>query len=690
MNTGKTHISASVAAKNACILKAIVLLLTLTGCNQETLYLHYAFKAAGDNKSELKAVLKHYRTEERDAEKLKAARYLIANMPAHYSYRDTAAINSYYRTALQILGTGPSPDWQRDTLRQISDREYAGVTRDIISDVEIITADYLIYSIDRAFREWRTRPWAKHLTYNEFRDWILPYKVTELQSLDAWRDTLSLHYSDSLRTVPASDGQRNSIYGAIEIARNEIHTKQSDIGLRVIWEDRGSIPMRSADTWVRMTYGSCLDYVTMGVAVFRSMGLPAAIDQVPMWGRNSDGHSWYVFPSDRGKETPTINSLIVPAGFGFYPYERIPKIWRNTYTINREIVKYRNTAKYVHPFELCRQDVTDHYCRTSDVSIETDKSIKLKDRKYVYIAMLMNAGGPHWRILDLGRMRYGKACFKNMGRNMLYIALGYDGRNLVPISHPFILHKDGSVEYIPTDRQMSNLQTVSNAQPDIQADGTSRTISMDLRRKYYESYNVVDMRRRILGGKLQCSDRPDFKDALTLYTIETTEIPDKIMLDPSRSYRYWRYLSPNGSWGSIAELSFYDNTRTRLNGRGIANPEADQDAIERAYDGNLLSNFEVNQADGNWVGMDMGKPVKVSYFSLSPRSDDNDICPGNEYELLCFNGEEWYSLGYRVAEGNTLHYDNIPTNTLLWLRNYTRGNNERPFIISDDGEIEWW
>ena len=29
-------------------------------------------------------------------------------------------------------------------------------------------------------------------------------------------------------------------------------------------------------------------------------------------------------------------------------------------------------------------------------------------------------------------------------------------------------------------------------------------------------------------------------------------------------------------------------------------------------------------------------------------------------------------------------------NTLLWLRNYTRGNNERPFIIDDNGEIIWW
>ncbi|HOD67876.1 MAG TPA: hypothetical protein PK938_04355 [Bacteroidaceae bacterium] len=47
-----------------------------------------------------------------------------------------------------------------------------------------------------------------------------------------------------------------------------------------------------------------------------------------------------------------------------------------------------------------------------------------------------------------------------------------------------------------------------------------------------------------------------------------------ITLIPFRSYRYRRYLGSNGSWGSIAGLSFYGNTKTRLNAGGIANPEA--------------------------------------------------------------------------------------------------------------------
>ena len=258
-----------------------------------------------------------------------------------------------------------------------------------------------------------------------------------------------------------------------------------------------------------------------------------------------------------------------------------------------------------------------------------------------------------------------------MGRNILYIVLGYNGHKLIPVSCPFILNKRGEIEYVEDQESV-------------------KTVSMDLRRKYYESYNVVDMRRRLLGGKLQCSDYPDFRDAVTLYTIECTDIPHLIEMKASRPYRYWRYMSPDGSWGSISEISFHDAAGRKLEGRGIANPEAGQDAIDRAYDGNLLSNFEINQPNDNWIGMDLEKPVNVTYASVSPRSDDNDVCPGNEYELFYFDGSEWLSLGYQKAKDNSLHYDEIPLNTLLWLHNYTRGIDERPFIIRDTGGIEWW
>lgn len=643
------------------------LLTALTGCSDEQMYLHYALKAAGKNRQQLERVLYHYRSVDKDPSKLSAAKYLIANMPGHNSYSDTLNLKRYYEIAMEIQKSANSPEWQRDTLRTISNGQFAGMSGKVVSDVKIITADYLIYSIDRAFEQWRTRPWAQHLTYDEFRDWILPYKVIDYQLLDNWRDVLSDKYSDSINSVPPDDEQRLSIYGAIDIVRNEIHTKNVP---RVLWEERSGIPLRSATTWANMTFGDCYEYVTMGTATFRSLGLPSAVDRVPSWGRNSNGHSWFTFLSDKGKEVNSINSLIMPAGMPFYPYERIPKVWRDSYTINRDRVYYSNKSKYKYPFELCKQDVTDHYCQTSDLEIPLDKGIRLKE-KYAYIAMAANLYGPSWSILDFGPVRHGRAHFSKMGRNMLYVVLGYDGNGLVPVSSPFILSKSGNITYV-------------NCQENPQ------TLSVDIRRKYYESYNVVNMRRRILGGRIQCSNHPDFSDALTLYTIDTTVIPHKIPVSTDRPYMYWRYLSPDGSWGSVAEVEFMDEDSNPVQGRGIAVAEAGQDAIDNAFDGNLLTNFEINQPDGNWVGIELDSPQYIRNVSIVPRSDDNDVCPGNEYELFCFNGTGWDSLGFRIATDNYLHFDNVPTGTLLWLRNYTRGHDERPFILHDDGSIEWW
>ena len=104
---------------------------------------------------------------------------------------------------------------------------------------------------------------------------------------------------------------------------------------------------------------------------------------------------------------------------------------------------------------------------------------------------------------------------------------------------------------------------------------------------------------------------------------------------------------------------------------------------DHAYDGNLLSNFEINH-DDNWVGMDMvSLQNRYAVFTHS----DNDICPGQMIHS-CADGEDWNSLVIRWQK--VIHCDDVPLNTLLWLRDYTRGNNERPFIVRKNGEIEWW
>jgi hypothetical protein len=74
----------------------------------------------------------------------------------------------------------------------------------------------------------------------------------------------------------------------------------------------------------------------------------------------------------------------------------------------------------------------------------------MKD-KYVYIASAVRDDSNPWQIVDFGIVKNGKASFHDMGREVLYTVMGYDGNSLIQITDPFILHKDQRIEYINGD-----------------------------------------------------------------------------------------------------------------------------------------------------------------------------------------------------------------------------------------------
>ena len=120
---------------------AILLVITLLFCCcTYSTELNSGLESAGSNRAELEAVLSHYRTADPNPYKLRAAEYLIENLPAHYSYADTG-IYDYYGYAARILAdTALTPEQQRDSLLAITDSKYSDLPFHTIPDAEIITA----------------------------------------------------------------------------------------------------------------------------------------------------------------------------------------------------------------------------------------------------------------------------------------------------------------------------------------------------------------------------------------------------------------------------------------------------------------------------------------------------------------------------------------------------------------------
>lgn len=646
------------------ITKAIVLFFTLiaftlvASCSHEYDALEYAYKVAGPNRGELEKVIEHYKD---DSLKLAAARFLIENMPGHYSYRSNA-INDYYDIALQLTKSSLTPKEQRDSLLYLSDNRFYGLDQEIIQDARIITADFLIKNIDQAFDVWINERWAKHVSFDEFCEWILPYKCVELQSFDSWRDTMRQTFWWNVAHMDYDDESYDSPFRAVNTIRSEIVWRIKPVGMY----NRSGYHMRSASTLAHMTFGSCADYVNLGVLTFRSYGIPVVIEETPSWGRYRAGHTWYTLLNDNGDIMRSEWDISSVPGTPFFPHQRVPKVYRQQYAINKERIPYHNNSVYKYPFSLFSLDVTDLYYKTTDVTLPIRKNVKLVE-DYAYIATF-SGHTQEWTLIDYGLISKGKVHFKKMGRNILYIALGYNGEKLIPLTWPFIIHKDGSIEEVKYDYQKREDVTV--------------------RRKYYSSENVVAMRKRILGGSIQASDTPDFKNAKTIYTIETLDIPDKIALN-SEKYRYWRYLSPNGSYGCIAELCFFDSDTIKIKGSPIGSAGSNTEEVMKAFDGDWLTNFETGTADGNWVGMAFDKPTSIGFVRIVPRGDDNDIHPGDIYELKYWDGLYWITHQISKAEDNSLHYENIPAGTLLWLHNRSRGMDERVFRFKN-GALEWW
>ena len=200
---------------------------------------------------------------------------------------------------------------------------------------------------------------------------------------------------------------------------------------------------------------------------------------------------------------------------------------------------------------------------------------------------------------------------------------------------------------------------------------------------------------RMIGGRFEGSDRPDFIPAETLHVIDAQpmRLQTVVHLHPSRAYRYVRYIGPDGSHCNIAEAAFYAPSDTAaLKGRVIGTPGCYQKDGSHEYtnvfDGNFETSFDYIEPSGGWSGLDLGTPQQISKIVYTPRSYDNYVRPGDRYELFYCAGRKWISLGKQKAGADSLAYKEVPDNVLLLLRNYSRGTQERIFMY-EEGKQVW-
>lgn len=235
-----------------------------------------ALEFAGSNNSEFFAVLDYYKNDP-DTMKRRAAIWLIENMPFHVSVINEG--NDAVEIAKKDYIENGFID--QDSLNALI--ACHGRLKSV-GDMQILKADFLIRNIELAFEAWKNRPWGKYYTFDEFCEYLLPYRATN-EPLTDWRTTLASRYGYILDSVYTGSDVIEAANAVCRVLKDEgyIHT--------MTFNQLGpASPMFVADNRI----GDCSDECNFTILVLRALGIPAQYDFYRFSPETFSSHGWCV------------------------------------------------------------------------------------------------------------------------------------------------------------------------------------------------------------------------------------------------------------------------------------------------------------------------------------------------------------------------------------------------------------
>ena len=322
---------------------------------------------AGSNGCELRKVLHHYQTTGEE-QKERFARFIIANM------------------------------LRKGCIFYVNDKG----ERKVQSDLEYITADFLIENIDLAVEVWKKYPWCSHLTEREFCRDLLPYRIKN-EPLENWR----AFYYHKYRKIVDSLAKKRASMKEVVFFFNQNYGKKY---LHEAGKIRGDMSYLEIE---KLGGGTCDHLALNAVQMLRSIGIPLNLDELPYHGKVNGGHAYNSFTDEQG-------TFIY-----FSPYDREPerKQW---------VAPIVNRISFTSPRY---RKVTSYYYKTADIMLlETD----------LWIATFN--GGKFKKIMD-GKRVGDQNLFEEISCGLLYFPMKQEAQ-LVGMN-PFIMDSCGNPQYIP-------------------------------------------------------------------------------------------------------------------------------------------------------------------------------------------------------------------------------------------------
>ncbi|GFH86321.1 transglutaminase domain-containing protein [Bacteroides acidifaciens] len=631
--------------------------------------LETVLQVAGENRQELEKVLHYYRINLADSLKYKAVCFLIENIP-FYTYSDGEQLENYksYYTWLK-KSKSKTPQQVVDSIKKIyGPMKEPSKKRDIME----IDSAYLCHNIDWAFKVWQEQPWGKNISFETFCEYLLPYRIGD-EPLTYWRETYYEKYNSLLDSLRMSDSL--DIEDPV-VAANYLISKLPDKSY--YYTSVTPYPFgHIGPEYVQYLSGTCREVTDFAVYLFRALGIPCAIDFVPARSYINAGHFWLTTWNKDGEEymTDFPQKLRPVRKNWWYRWDDSSKVYRYTFSVNRGL--YEQMAKYgeeVYPFWRLPKftDVTYGYGYNfkKELVIPLDKQYKTK--RNGKIAYLCVSARDRWTPVDWTVYDAGHLAFQYVRKGSFMRVATYENGELCFLTDPFYADKQNDeIHYYPVGKERQDVVLYAKC-------------NIEIENRF---------RNKMIGGVFEGSNHPDFLEKDTLFIIQgkPNRLNTTVKSWSDKEYRYLRYFGPAKGFCNISEVAFYEKNDTiALSGKIIGTPGCSQHdgthEYTNVFDGKTWTSFDYHQPTGGWAGLDLGRKVRVDRIVYTPRNRDNYVRPDDVYELF-YCDRDWKSAGKIKAAADSLVFRDIPVNTLLLLRNHTRGLDERIFIYENGSQL---
>ena len=596
---------------------------------------------------------------------MQTADYILDNIVSH-----SGLTISEYAEYLDYFTSWQDTDKTAFELMDSINRSYAYNSNHILTtclDIETVDKKHLWQYIQNMHAILNSSICSRYRTQTAILDYVLPYRVANEPLNLNWREEAEEYvkdFKDSVildidRPIPEIANTAMKYWNRKPFKWTDGLPHDGSLGVKGLW----------------IKGGNCRDFGIGATYLMRYFGIPSGIDY--LFGRETDGgaHYWPFIIDENGdtffatQDIPYWNpakEMDLPAS----------KIYRQTFSIHSLTDGLDMDSELIHPkFRNSHiLDVTDAY---RDVfTINLNVSTRVSSMKT--IAYICNAARDTWTPVGIGVLHKGEVEFKDVATssNACIVAV-MDGVDLIPLTRPFIVDETGNINFFRL---------------------TGRTVEAHIYCKYPLSAQNGDVVDRMIGGRIEAANRKDFKDAEIIHTIASS--PKRkitnILVDPKKAYRYIRYVGADNTYCNIAELMIFENGQSQNIAPGcpVFGTEGDRTGkgthlYSNVFDGDLYTSFDYRYASGGWSAVDLLYPRKITQIAYSPRNRDNYIRNGDIYELFYWNNESksWDSLGRTVAKSDELVY-HIPEGALLFLKNHSRGVNERVFEYDSKQDIQ--